>query len=154
MTVQLRPRLVVQNGTTVESAPTLMIPIQRCPVALASAPPLIGASENRVVVRLGAACARNEGGLDFITSVGRAPVERVELINGERYVVVRIGRLETDSLGLSVRRRNTVLGTLQLNPGPLPALRARLEIEGQAIDIIPTNRWARIVLPAPPPLGR
>ncbi|MEO6418590.1 MAG: hypothetical protein ABIP39_04245 [Polyangiaceae bacterium] len=152
--LQLRPRVALRTGTTADAAPVLTIPLQRCPVALASAPPIFGAAETRLVLRIGSACARAGGDLEYTTPLGSAQAESSLAVGGDQYVVIRAGRLDSDTI-VSVRRRGTVVGSVQVTPRRAPAIRARLDLpELGSIDFIPTNRWARLSLPPLSPPGR
>ncbi|MEO7112777.1 MAG: hypothetical protein ABI183_20195 [Polyangiaceae bacterium] len=148
---QLRPHIVFRETSgAADSAPVVMLPLQRCPVSIASAVVVADADNERVVLRVDGTCARADGDLVVTTGDGTARVERTEIIGGSSYSVVRIPRVESDSLVVTVRKRDTILGTARA-PTRRFTWRAKLEIaDGAAIDFIPTNRFARVLLPPPP----
>jgi hypothetical protein len=148
---QLRPHVVLRGATGVaDSAPIVMLPLQRCPVSVASAIVVAGVDDQRVVLRVDGSCARASGDLAISTAEGTGRIERTEIIGGSLFDVVRIPRVETDSLVATVRRHGTILGTARAHTKRF-AWRAKLEIpEHGAIDFIPTNRFARVLLPPAP----
>jgi len=148
--VQLRPHVVVRAASGVDPAPQLTIPLQRCPVSIASAAIVGGADESRVVVRLDGTCARAEGDLAVATAEGSAKIERTEVIGGAMYVVARTPRVESTTETITLRRRGTVLGSARGSVARV-GVRARLELDdGTPLDFIPTNRWARVRMPSAP----
>jgi len=151
--MQLRPHVMLKSGQSNETAPVVSVPLQRCPIALASAAPPAGSTDPRVVLRLGAACARGDGDIELSTPTGVATIERSEVIGGDRFIVVRAGRIDADTT-LRARRRGTVVGLVTVAPQRSLVARAALEISKLgAIDFVPTNRWARMTLPPPPRAG-
>lgn len=148
---QLRPHVTFRGPSgTVDSAPVVMLPLQRCPVSIASAVVLAGVDDERVALRIDGSCARADGDLTVTTADGAARVERTEMIGGSSYAVVRIPRVESDSLVMTVRRRDAIIGIAR-SPTHRFTWRTKLEIvDHGAIDFIPTNRFARVLLPPPP----
>jgi len=148
--IQLRAHVMFRSNGVPDTAPTIAIPLQRCPVAIASAAVISGGDDERIVVRVEGSCAHAEGELSIATGEGPARVERRELIGGALFAVARIARVEGDSLLVTVRRRGTILGTARSEARRM-AWRARLELDGVGtIDFIPTNRWARVKVPQAP----
>ncbi len=148
--LQLRPHVVLRANGPADQAPLLVMPLQRCPVAIASAAVVSNADDPRVVLRVTGSCARAEGELSVATEEGPGRVERTELIAGALYAVVRVGRVDGDAVVVTVRRRGTILGTARA-PAHRLVWRTRLELDGHgAIDFIPTNRWARVKVPSSP----
>jgi hypothetical protein len=65
--MQLRPHVVLRGLAATESAPVVTIPLQRCPVSIASSA-LIGlADDSHVAVRIEGSCVRGEGELTLST---------------------------------------------------------------------------------------
>jgi hypothetical protein len=142
--LHLRPHLYLLRGTVLDPSPTLSIPIQRCPVAIASAAPFRGLPEQNLVVRLGGRCG-HDSALRFATAAGPATVLRTQAIGDVAYAVVHVGRVEGDELYLTVERAGTVVGHAHAGTRHLPTSRALLELPGYgAIDFIPTNRDALV----------
>lgn len=149
---QLRPHVVLRSASGVaDTAPLVTLPLQRCPVSLASAVVVAGADDQRVVVRVDGACARAPGEMTVTTAEGAGRVERTEVIGGSSFDVVRIPRLDAAGIVVTVRRHGTIIGTARA-PTRRFTWRAKLEIvDHGAIDFIPTNRFARVLLPPAPP---
>src|SRR6185312_12512274 len=60
--IRLRPHVYLQTATQLDSFPVVNVPLQRCPLALASAPPLRGVGQQNLVLRIGGRC-RKDGSL-------------------------------------------------------------------------------------------
>lgn len=146
--LHLRPHVFVPRGAGFDASPVAPIPVQRCPVVVVSPALLRGVPDQSVVVRVGGRCAQ-EGALQFATRDGVGPAERTELLDDALYAVVRVDRAGGDVVPVTVLRQGTVVGVARAATRPAPTVHARLEIpERGEIDFIPTNREARLLLPA------
>ena len=150
---QLRPHVTLRGATGgADTAAVVMLPLQRCPVSLASATVVASVEDERVVLRVDGSCARAGGDLAVTTAEGTGRIERTESVGNSSFIVVAIPRIESSTLVLTLRRHGTIIGTVR-SPTHRFTWRAKLELAGHgAIDFIPTNRFARVLLP-PPPAG-
>lgn len=135
--VRLAPHVVLRRGDLVESSPTLRIPIVRCPLAVASGPPLRDVEAQTIVVQIGGRCAREPARLRF--QIGGAPVERRDLANG--YVALRVHRTESDELAIAALSDagDGVIAQVRATTRAAPPIHVALELAHRAIDFIPTN---------------
>lgn len=139
--LKLRPHWFFQ-GASLDPAPVFRLPIQRCPVAVASPPPLQGVGDQRIVIRIGGLCAGDDQ-LAFETSAGRAPPLRVIAVGAERYVMLALGQVGSNDQSVRVMRNERVWGQATTPTRPPPTLHARLRIEAVGpVDFLPTNRDA------------
>jgi hypothetical protein len=126
------------------------LPLQRCPLTVASAAVVGAADETRIVVRVDGTCAKADGELTVATSEGAGKIERTELAGGALFVVARVPRIDGAADVVTLRRRGTILGTARATVRRL-VFRPRVELDdGTPLDFIPTNRWARVRMPAAP----
>lgn len=141
----LRPHFTYAHGAANDTAATLSIALRRCPVSIASAPPLRGVRGQRVVVKVGGACA-NDPSLAVTTGGSRVTPERDVASSGARYLVVPLDSAFTDEVAIGVQRGNATLGVAHIATRTAIDSRARLELPGiGAIDFVPTNRDARVL---------
>lgn len=146
--MRLRPHVFLRTGTALDGNPLLTLPLQRCPIALASAPPLRRIADQRVVLRIGGQCAHDPD-LRFSTSWGALPAQLATLTDDQRMVIVQVDHLDADDFPITVSRGGSVAGVVHLRASSPPVIRARLELAGLGpIDFIPTNRDARVLVPA------
>lgn len=146
---RLRPHVLLRRAAipNPESAPSLDIPIQRCPIALASPPLLRGVSDQALVLRLGGRCV-SESSLQFFSSSGRLTPEQRQNVGSDRYVVLRLDRTSSDEVVVTVRSAGTTVGVVTARTRQPPALRTQLRLpSGGLIDFIPTNRDVELLLP-------
>lgn len=149
VTFHLRPRTMVRvAGATPDANPTVTLPLQRCPFSIVSTP-IANLDVQRVVVKLGGACAKSPVDPELATGGGVGTVIRSELVGADRYYLVAVGRVGAEGLRLTARRGTTVLGVAQKPARRTKSSLARLMIDpiGQ-VDLVPTNRWARVVAPS------
>jgi hypothetical protein len=140
----LRPHFTYAHGAASDVTATLSIALRRCPVSIASAPPLRGVRGQRLVVKVGGACA-NDPSLAVTTGGSRVMPERDVASSGARYLIVPLDSAFTDEIAITVQRGNATLGAARIATRAAIDSRARLELPGiGAIDFVPTNRDARV----------
>ncbi|WP_375765721.1 hypothetical protein NR798_28920 [Archangium gephyra] len=151
--VRLVPRVFVSRGEALESTASGVLQLLHCPVELVSGPPLRGAAEVQVVVRVEPRCA-NEA-RSFRWRANGEPAEVAQVVREEEaaFVVLRVGRLGADRLTLTATRSEvdpTVIATTSTDTLAVPQPRASLELPGFGrIDFIPTNREAVLSVSSP-----
>ena len=156
--VRLAPRVLVSRGEALESTASAVLQLLHCPVELASGPPLRGAEDVRVVVRVDPRCA--QGVRSFRWRANGEPAEVAQVVREEEvaFVLLRVGRLGADRLTLTATRSEvdpTVIATTSADTLPVPQPRASLELPGFGkIDFIPTNREASLSVASPAEAAR
>lgn len=148
--VALRPHVFLQQGGAPLATPLASLPLQRCPLALASSAPLRAVGGQRIVLRVGGRCAE-DGNLRYtVNGAPAAVLDRVHATDGHFVVVQAEGGLGED-VALAVQRRARVVALLRVKARQVPTVHARIELAGHGeVDFLPTNRDAEVLLP---PLG-
>ncbi|HET6346924.1 MAG TPA: hypothetical protein VFH51_18460, partial [Myxococcota bacterium] len=148
MRVLLRPHVYLQAGTALQNSPVVAVPLQRCPVSLASTPPLRGFGNQNLVLRIGGRC-RQEAALRFFVGGVAARVASTRIEDDAQYAVVHADSPVGDDVTVAVQRGTSVVGLVHAHTRIAPTVHARIELQGfGAIDFIPTNRDATVVLPS------
>ena len=148
--VALRPHVFLQQGGATLATPLVSLPLQRCPLALASSAPLRAVGGQRVVLRVGGRCAE-DGNLRY--TVGGAPAAVLDHVHAEdgHFVVVQAEGGLAEDVAIAVQRRSRVVALLRVKTRQVPTVHARIELAGHGeVDFLPTNRDAEVLLP---PLG-
>ncbi len=147
--VRLRPHVFYQGPQSLETVAVISIPLQRCPLATASAPPLRGVQNQRMVLRLGGRC-RNDRTLRFFASGAPAPVLGRYEEDDAVYVTLQVDRANGDDITVSAQRASSIVGMTRVSTRARPSsTHIRLELSGLGpIDFVPTNRDAQVVLPS------
>jgi hypothetical protein len=153
--LSLRPHVFFQAaGGGLSSQAYASVPIQRCPVSLASPPPLRGVGNQFVVLRLGGRCAHDT---DLHYTINGAPsrVVQTQAVGELTYAVLRAERSAAEELGVVVSHGTQVVGTARAHTQVLPALHTRLRLgHFGEVDFIPTNRPVTALLPILPEGGQ
>lgn len=137
--LKLRPHWFVQ-GAALDANPPFRIPIQRCPLQVASPPPIQGIADQRLVVRVGGLCAKDEA-LGFETPAGRVSPLRAVTVGAERYVVLPLSSVGAADLTIRVVRSDRVWGQTSTPTRLIPSLHTTLRLDGVgAVDFVPNNR--------------
>lgn len=145
--VTLKPHVFLANKAGLSSVTGLWVPLQRCPLSLASAPPLRGPSSQKIVLKVGGRCAQDDS-LRFVVNGTTAQVVDRLTISGNQYLVVSVDTSLGDEVSIGLQRRTRVVAQLRQKTRQMPNVRARLELAGHgAIDFLPTNRDADLLLP-------
>ena len=146
--VRLRPHVFLRQGVALDATPLVLLPIQRCPVSLASGVPLRGTAGQKLVVKVGGRCAKDPS---LRYWVGGSPAKVMSSRNegDSLYVVLQPDTVGGDEVVVAMQRGATVMGLARSRTRALSGIRARLELDGGgSVDFIPTNREAQVQLPA------
>jgi hypothetical protein len=145
--LNLRPHVFWQGATALEAAPTAVVPVQRCPLTLASSPPLRGVGGQNLVLKVGGRCQK-ESALRFFVSGSAAHVVSTHVQDDGQYTVLHIDTPPSDEIYVAMQRGSAVVGSFRAKTRSIPAAHVRLEMPGfGAVDFIPSNRDATLVLP-------
>ncbi len=141
--LKLASKVLARAGDAMESAPTVKVPVLRCPLSVESGAPLRAVDDQRVVLRLEGRCAAEARNLRF--DVAGASAERLEvvLVDSVAHVAVRIPRTESEELSFTATRVDGdafVIAQTRVVTRPAPTIHVALELPGHgAIDFVPTN---------------
>lgn len=155
--IRLLPRVQLVRGETLENAPTETLTIVRCPVAVASGPPLRNADDTHVLLRLDPTCGRDADQLNWTANGVPAAVMRAETLDDGTYVLLRVGQVVGDLLTIVASRpeERSVLAVISERTWEPPPVRTSLALPGFGeIEFIPKNRDALLSVPALPGTGR
>ncbi|MCY1076342.1 hypothetical protein [Archangium lansingense] len=151
--VRLVPRVFVSRGEALESSASGVLQLLHCPVELVSGPPLRGAADVQVVVRMDPRCAKDARSFHWRANGEPAEVAQVVQEEAAAFVLLRVGRLGADRLTLTATRSEvdpTAIATTSVDTLAAPQPRASLELPGFGkIDFIPTNREAVLSVASP-----
>jgi hypothetical protein len=143
----LRPHMFVQGASQLVSAPLLSVPLQHCPIALASAAPLRGVSGQRLVVAVGGRCQADPN-LRYFVGGSQARVVSTHKQEDKLYSVLHTDVALGEDVTVVVQRQNAVAGMVRGKTRVVPSARSQVTLQGfGAIDFIPSNRAAQIMLP-------
>ncbi len=144
--LKLAKGVVARVGEAQETAPSVKVPVLRCPLSVESGAPLRAVDGQRAVLRLEGRCAAEAKNLRF--AVGGATTETVDIavVDGVAHVVVRLPRTESEELSFVATRTEGeafVVAQTRVATRAAPAVRVALELSGRgAIDFVPTNAGA------------
>ena len=145
--VSLKPHVYYAGKNQLQSVVNVNVPLQRCPLSLASAAPFRGASGQKVVLKVGGHCAEDES-LRFFVNGASVDVAIRHAAAGSQYMVIQLEAAPGDDLVISLQRHSRVVALLRQPTRQLPNIRARMELAGHgAIDFVPTNREVDLMLP-------
>ena len=143
----LRPHVFVQGASQLLSAPLVVVPLQHCPISLVSAPPLRGTAGQRLVVAVGGRCEA-EPNLRYFVGGSQARVMSTHKQEGKLYAVLQTDVALGADITVVVQRRNAVVGMARGKTRMVPSARSQVTLPGHgAIDFIPSNRSAEVMLP-------
>jgi hypothetical protein len=145
----LRPHVVLRRTTGLDPAPSIDLPLQRCPVSAVGPPLLRGIPDQALVLKLGGRCI-DDNSLQFFAAEGRLSPERHEQVGNDRYVVLRLDRTSAEEIAVTLRRGGSTVGVVSARTRRVPPLKSMLRLRsGASIEFIPTNREAELVVAAP-----
>jgi hypothetical protein len=148
---RLAPHVLYVRKNPPDPQPTIHLPILRCPMAIASGPPLRGLDGVRAVVRVEGACMRDVASLGFLVGSSRADVAQIVTTDAASYVVLELGTVRAPEVVVTAVRgdgESTVVGMARVETRAPPVVRTTLEIGGfPPIDFIPNNRRAIVHVP-------
>jgi hypothetical protein len=149
--VRLVPHVFYVRKAPPDVQPILHVSILRCPMAVASGPPLRGVDGVRAVVRLEGVCMRDVASLGFLEGSQRVDVAQIVTTEDASYAVLELGTVRAPEIVLMAVRgdvEGTVVAMARTETRQAPNLHATLEIGGfPPIDFIPNNRRAIVHLP-------
>ena len=139
--VHLAPHVGLRHGDLVETSPVLRIPIVRCPLALASGPPLRGVDAQTIVVAVSGRCARDVDRLRFEIAGVQVEHGAITAAGELAYVPLRAGRTDADTVAIAaiVDGGDEVVAQLRVPTHAAPRIHVALELGHRTIDFIPTN---------------
>ena len=85
---RLAPRVVYLRESPPDAQPTVRVSILRCPMTVASGPPLRGIDGARAVVRVEGACMHDVASLGFIAGSSRVDVAQIVTTDDASYAVL------------------------------------------------------------------
>jgi hypothetical protein len=143
---KLIPRVFYVRKGLPDPQPTLHVSVLRCPMTVASGPPLRGIDGARAVVKIEGACMHDAAALGFLAGTQRVDVAQVVTAPDAAYVVLELGAIRAQELAIEAVRGDSegkVVGLTRTETRPAPVVKATLEIAGfPPIDFIPNNRRA------------
>ena len=153
--LRLRPHVVALAPQGEQSTtPVVQVPLQRCPVRLASAPPLHGVNGQLLVVRLAGRCHR-DASLRFFVGGMPAPVVQTVVDAEATFSVLRAERFQDDDFVISVQRGAAVVGSVRARPASEHSAHFELSLGAAGpINFIPTNRPVTLRVPILPEGGQ
>jgi hypothetical protein len=155
--IRLLPRVFLVRGEALENTPTETLSIVRCPLSVASGPPLRNADDTHVLLRLDPMCGRDADQLTWTANGAPAAVMRAETLDDGTYVLLRVGQVVGDPLTIVASRpeERSVLAVTSERTWEAPPVRTSLLLPGFGeIEFIPKNRDALLSVTALPGSGR
>ncbi len=146
--LRLIPKVFIVKADALEPTTTVPLSITRCPMSFASGEPLRYADGARIVMRIGDRCEKDASRLRWFANGNLVDVVRVEKDEGDSFVVLRVGRLESERLTVTAARddpdRSAIASTsIDTKAAPEPVV--TLELPGHGpIDFVPKNREALV----------
>lgn len=150
---QIEARFTVAPGiVTKKPGPVVSkIAILRCPMEPVSGDPFRGLPSARVIVKLGASCARDVDALRFYAGTHSVDVSDKISVHDETYAVLSLGSVDASHITLTAVRTGSegaVVASANLTTRVAPSPRSVLEIPGYpGVDFVPYNREAIVHLP-------
>lgn len=150
---QIEARFTIVAGVaTAKPGPVVAkVSVLRCPMDPVSGPVFRSLQSARVIVKLGAGCARDVDALRFFSGTRSVDVaERVSL-HDATYLVLSLGSVDAAVVTLTAVRtgaEGAVVATSRVDTRPAPAPRSVLEIPGfPGVEFVPYNRDAAVHFP-------
>jgi hypothetical protein len=137
--------------TPPDNAPVVRVTVLRCPMTVASGPPLRGVDSARAVVRLEGACMHDVASLNFLVGTRRVDVAQTVTVEGASYVVLELNDVRAPDIAIMAVRgegEGAVVAMARIETRPPPVVRTTLEVPGfPPVDFIPRNRRAIVYAP-------
>lgn len=149
---QIEARFTIAPGvSTPKHGPVVVkVDILRCPMEPVSGPVFRGLQSARVIVKLGAACARDVDALHFLADARPIEVAQRVVAGDATYVVLSVGLVNSPALALKAVRSGVdgVIAAARVETRAAPTPRTVLEIRGfPGVDFLPWNRDAIVRFP-------
>lgn len=146
---RLLPRVFLARGDAFDGTPSETLSVLRCPLTIASGPPLRSVDDLRVLVRFDHACGRELDHLRWTANGEVAEVIRAEVLPEGRFVLLHVGRASGERLTITAAREDdgAVVAVVSEHTAQAPPLQTSLMLPdlGQ-IDFIPKNRDALLTV--------
>jgi hypothetical protein len=156
--LKLTPRVFAKTAEAFTQNLTVALEVTYCPVSVVSPPPPRDTEDTRVVVRLDARCGVNTESIRWTANGNPVASLQTESSDGSVYVLLALGRLNTERVTLAALRgtaEHSVVGLSTVTTAPAPKLRVTLHLAGFGeIDFVPTNRDAILSVTAPNLAGK
>ncbi|MBN2577221.1 MAG: hypothetical protein JXP73_21850 [Deltaproteobacteria bacterium] len=146
VSARLAPRFFAKHGDKLETSASARFALLRCPLSVASGPPLRDAEAPHILVKMDERC-RTSARLRW--TVGAEPAEVVrEVHSGEGdFVLLRTGQIAGGSVTITASRADILAGVIGSVTSPTmapPRPQSFLELPKHGpINFIPTNREAQ-----------
>lgn len=150
---EIEARFTITAGVaTAKPGPVVSkVAILRCPMDPVSGPMFRSMQSARVIVKLGAGCAKDVDALRFLAGTRSIDVAEKISLQDATYVVLSVGSVDTAAVKLTALRTGTegaVVATAQVPTRVAPPARSVLEIPGfPGVDFLPYNRDAAVHFP-------
>jgi len=150
---QIEARFTITAGVaTAKPGPVVgKVTILRCPMDPVSGPAFRGLQSARVIVKLGAGCARDVDSLRFLAGTRSVDVVEKISLTDATYVVLSLGLIDAEAVTLTAVRtgaEGAVVAIAKVQTRVAPAARSVLEIPGfPGVDFLPYNRDAAVHFP-------
>ncbi|MFT3841112.1 MAG: hypothetical protein QM723_29240 [Myxococcaceae bacterium] len=143
--VKLRPHIYYAHGGAADPAPSLSLPLSRCPASIVS-PPFRSSHEQVLVVKVAGKCATSAS-LSLRVAGQALNVLKRASTPGAQWLAGSL--LHTaDEVTVTVLQGGKIVGVARAATRTLPAQTVTLELpQAGAIDFVPTNREALARLP-------
>lgn len=142
---RLAPRFFLERRQKLESSDSATFALLRCPLSVASGPPMRDAEEPYILIQMAERC-RSNAKLRWTVGTEPAEVEREVRGSDGDYVLLHAGQLAGGSVTITATRADTlagVIGSVTTATMPPPRPQSTLELPGYGpINFVPTNREA------------
>ncbi|MGC4066673.1 MAG: hypothetical protein QM784_18965 [Polyangiaceae bacterium] len=156
--LKLTPRIFAKTADAFSQNLTIPLEVTYCPVSVVSPPPPRDTEDTRVVVRLDARCGVNAESIRWTANGNPVNNLETETREGSVYVLLGLGRLNTERVTLAALRgtaEHSVIGLSTVTTVPALKLKVTLHLTGFGeIDFMPTNRDAILSVTAPNLAGK
>ncbi len=146
--LRLVPHVYMMRKDLLDPQLTVRLPVNHCPMSIASGPPIRNNDEAKVVIKLDGACAREPNQLRFV--MRDQPLKVLQIMNdqGSTYVLLQVGRVGGDTLSISAFRGDVdgiALASAFSQLRSAPQVRAALSLPHEPnLGFIPNNRWTTV----------
>ncbi len=153
--VRLLPHVFFTRKAPPDPQPVFRVAVLRCPMEVASGPPLRNLDSARIVVHVGGGCAKDIRSLNFLVGARRVEVVQIEAAKDAKdgaFAVLAMGTVDAPSISVTATREEggegAVVAFTKIETRRAPVVRTVLEIHGfPPVDFIPTNRPAIVHYP-------
>lgn len=143
--VRLLPRVFIARGDAVDTTVSETLSVLRCPIDVMSGPPLRGAEDVQILVRLSSSCGANIDQVRWTVSSDPVEATRVEVTPDGVFALLWVGSIARERVNIVATRADSgsVLAVTTVNSIEIPPPVTTLAIESLGdIEFIPKNRPA------------